>query len=142
MKDSIINSISIVILIAVLILMSLFSNQFDKGLLPQIIGVSFVTIGVIIWFFGKKALGEYFSISITPKGLVTSGIYSKIRHPLYSGTVLIYLGIGLFLKSIIGLISTIILLVPLVVYLSIEEEKILLKKYGKKYLEYKKKTIF
>lgn len=142
MKETILNMISIATLILVLLLTIIFSNQFDSGLSSQIFGIFLGIVGLIFWIVGKRALGKNFTTTIIPKSFVKTGIYSKIRHPLYLGTVLFFLGLGFYSKSIVGIVSTIILIVPLVTYLAILEERELIKKFGTEYLDYKKKTIF
>ena len=140
MKDIILNVISIIALIGVLILSIVFNNQFEGGIFFQIIGAVVGISGLIMWITAKLTLGKHFTMSTTPKHLVTKGIYSKLRHPMYYGGILIYLGIGIFLKSVIGLVLTIILIAPLLIYSPREEEKLLMEKYKEKYSAYKKKT--
>ena len=61
---------------------------------------------------------------------------------MYTGGILIYLGLGLWFKSILGLVLTMVLIVPLLVYSATLEEKLLIRAYGERYIEYKKRTIF
>ena len=100
-----------------------------------------IIFGVIIWFLAKKEIGRI-SLFITNEKIVTSGIYSKIRHPLYLGVKIIFFGLALMFKSITGAVLVIIILIPFHVSRSRLEEKTLIKKYGKTYINYKKKTWF
>lgn len=142
MKESILNMISIATLIFVLLVTIIFSYQFDSGFLSRVFGIFLGILGLIFWISGKRNLGKNFTTTIIPKGVVKIGIYSKIRHPLYLGTILFFLGFGVYSKSIVGIVLTIILIVPLVTYLAMLEERELIKKFGTEYLDYKKKTIF
>lgn len=81
-------------------------------------------------------------VGIIPYKFVKSGIYSKIRHPLYLGVKLIFLGLAISLRSIIGLLVVLIVLVLWHYWREKQEEKFLIKRYGKRYLDYKKKTFF
>jgi protein-S-isoprenylcysteine O-methyltransferase Ste14 len=77
------------------------------------------------------------------KLLVTSGFYSYIRNPMVLGYSLLPFGMGIMFQSI-GMsfpISTIVLLFNVVI-VKIFEEPNLEKRFGKDYLEYKKKTPF
>ncbi|MGB9959190.1 MAG: methyltransferase family protein [Candidatus Bathyarchaeales archaeon] len=68
--------------------------------------------------------------------LVTTGIYSHVRHPQYLGFLLLTFGIAFLWPTF----STIILwpILALLYYkLAKEEEKILEEKFGKEYKEYK-----
>ena len=73
------------------------------------------------------------------KSLVTTGIYSKIRHPGYLGVMLAYFGISICFKNIPALAIAFALTI-LHVLTAIEEEKLLLQKFGKEYEEYMKKV--
>lgn len=67
--------------------------------------------------------------------LVTSGIYSKVRHPGYSGYIWAYFGIFFILGSLWSLIP--IFIFSYLFYDSaIKEEKFLLKKFEKEYEKY------
>ncbi len=72
--------------------------------------------------------------------LITTGIYSKIRHPMYLGFILWIVGFPMFMQSLITLASSIIW-IPQIMYWKTSEERKLEKKY-KDYKEYKKRTWF
>lgn len=75
----------------------------------------------------------------TKSTLKTSGIYAKVRHPLYSGTILIFLGLFLFIPKISTAIALAITLLYLAVGIRLEEKKLILK-FGDKYVSYKKEV--
>ncbi|MBT7903252.1 DUF1295 domain-containing protein [Candidatus Woesearchaeota archaeon] len=99
------------------------------------------TLGLIIWWIGRIQLGDSFTALPKAKKLVSHGIYSKIRHPLYVGICINLIGIGLLINSIafwiLGLFVGCILFIR-----SNEEEKIMIKKFKKKYIKYKETTWF
>jgi len=68
-----------------------------------------------------------------------SGIHQYVRHPIYSGTVLIFIGAFLFNPTDTMLASVICLLLylPFGIYW---EEKKLIKTFGEGYLEYKSRV--
>ena len=142
MKGYLIRFITAVMFALVFIINIIFNNQFNGSILLKIIALFMILIGTILWISGIITLGKNFTVSVKPKGLVSTGIYSKIRHPMYYGGIIIYLGLGLFFKSIIGLILTIVLVTPFAIYSNIKEEKALIVKYKEKYIAYKKKTLF
>ena len=74
------------------------------------------------------------------KKLVRTGIYSKIRHPMYLGFILWIIGFPLFMQSFITLASSVIW-IPQIMYWKISEESKLEEMY-KEYREYKKRTWF
>ncbi len=97
--------------------------------------------------FGIPGLILFFTSSISKKGykdvkkLITTGIYSRLRNPMYLGIILIHIGIPLSSKSLLTLISA-VLWIPQLLLWKHWEEKELEERFGKKYLDYKKKTWF
>lgn len=140
MKDLTTDIVSIAVLAAVLVLNILLRNQFH-GLFFAVIGASMAILDMAIWIIGKMTLGEYFTTSVHPKGLVTKGIYAKITHPMYYGGIIIYIGVGLFLKSLVGLALTVAVIVPMLLYFARKENSLLHEKYKEKYSAYKTKTV-
>lgn len=71
--------------------------------------------------------------------LDTGGILNHVRHPLYSGTMLIVIGFFLFSPYLSSLVSAVCILFYLAVGIHLEEKK-LIKEFGDQYLEYKKRV--
>lgn len=71
--------------------------------------------------------------------LDTGGILSYVRHPIYSGTILIVIGFFLFSPYVSSLVSAVCILLYLVVGIYLEERR-LIKQFGEQYLEYKKRV--
>ncbi|MBW8004049.1 MAG: isoprenylcysteine carboxylmethyltransferase family protein [Planctomycetes bacterium] len=69
--------------------------------------------------------------------IVTTGIYSKIRHPLYLSLIFINLGIGLAFRVIWTLIIAVVTGV-LAIMTALKEEEFLLKEFPEEYSQYKK----
>ncbi len=72
--------------------------------------------------------------------MVTEGIYSKIRHPLYLGLVLIYPGFALSWGCVWILIPAVIFVI-LIMLTAIREEKIMKEKFRKEYEEYMRRAM-
>ncbi|HDO19574.1 MAG TPA: isoprenylcysteine carboxylmethyltransferase family protein, partial [Thermoplasmatales archaeon] len=60
-------------------------------------------------------------------------------HPHYSSLLIIGLGLGIFFYSLLTLVIA-ILAFPLMIWSVIDEEKYLLKEYGKEYEDYMKEV--
>ena len=88
---------------------------------------------------GFNLINSYKLQIVGNQRLITDGVYSHIRHPLYLGEISRNLGFALFFSSFYGLAVMIIANLFLVMRIQIEE-KMLIEKFGKTYEEYIKKT--
>jgi len=76
-----------------------------------------------------------------PPKLITTGLYRYSRNPMLIGLFIVLLGLGLLLGSLsLIFIFTPIFILINVLYLKTIEEKEMAKKFGKQYLEYKKRV--
>jgi protein-S-isoprenylcysteine O-methyltransferase Ste14 len=118
----------------------LCSNDFLKMNLPGIIryfGISLVGIGVVIFLTGLwtiKTLESY------EGDLITKGIYSKIRHPMYSGFILWLIGLPIFYEALFSFILSFVFIANILFWRYLEEKE--LERRFLSYMEYKKTTIF
>ena len=103
--------------------------------LPLGIALSVIGFGLFVYSEMKKgSVGE-------EQELVTTGIYSKVRHPMYIGIILFHIGLPLIFKSFMAMVST-VLWAAFVFAWKVFEEKNLERQFGEKYVEYEKKTWF
>lgn len=105
------------------------------------IGTSATLAAFVLWIIARVQLGNAFSIGAKANYLVTSGLYSKLRHPVYYFSILAVIGIGVYIWQPLVLIP-IVLLVVLEVYRIRKEEKVLSDTFGKTYAKYKAETWF
>lgn len=111
----------------------LFENLYVKS-----IGVLLVLIAFIIFIWALKDLGVSWRLGIdenNPGKLITKGIYSFFRHPIYVFFDLYFIGIFLINGNIIFLIFT-FLIVVIMHYQALAEEYFLSEKFGNKYKDY------
>jgi protein-S-isoprenylcysteine O-methyltransferase Ste14 len=104
-------------------------------------GIAFMIIGLLIWWFGKLTLGDAWAIKAKAKKLVTKGIYSKIRHPIYVGLTLTLVGWAFYIPCPVWAIASIVAVIIFIVRAR-KEEKVLSNKFGKRYQKYKQKSWF
>jgi len=108
----------------------------------QIIGITLVIGGNIVLLIAYRKLGIYWSYPIDglkKRKLITSGIYSRLRHPIYLSFNLFCIGYNLLLLDWFLLILYIIGGIGLY-FQAIDEEKILIEYFGDEYIGYMKKT--
>lgn len=133
--------IPLLYLLAVLIIYQT-GKTLGFGIVWAIFGLFFTAFGLFLWASSFIALGrQVFTVLPKAKLLRTGGAYKFFRHPLYLGISLTFLGLSLSTGSKIGLLYTIFLIIPLNILRAKKEEKVLVKKFGLEYLDYKKRTI-
>ncbi|MBY8992729.1 MAG: isoprenylcysteine carboxylmethyltransferase family protein [Candidatus Lokiarchaeota archaeon] len=102
----------------------------------QIIGfISFLPLGLILSF---RAGHVIFQAENSNK-LITTGILSHTRHPLYLGVLIIYVGFIFLTMSLISIVGLIIAFL-LYNYIASFEENELIEIFKEEYLEYKKRV--
>jgi protein-S-isoprenylcysteine O-methyltransferase Ste14 len=67
--------------------------------------------------------------------VIREGVFSLVRHPIYLGAILLYLGLLMFSLSILAAFIWVII-IAFYYYISKHEEKLLIKKFGSDYEEY------
>jgi len=106
-------------------------------------GTAISVFGVVIIGTSIVSLREVIQIAPEPREggrLITSGIYEWLRHPIYSGMVLVVVGLFLREPGAYVAIAGAILIVALVIK-SRFEETLLLQKYSD-YEAYRKRTFW
>ena len=110
----------------------------------QVFGFILVIFGFVESMLGRKELAtnwtESYDYQIKRKHeLVSTGIYSYIRHPIYGGLWLTLTGSLIVSETYLFLPISLLALFAFIRFAK-REEKILVKHFGKKYLEYQRKT--
>jgi protein-S-isoprenylcysteine O-methyltransferase Ste14 len=103
----------------------------------NIFGTIVIAIGLILLFAGFRGLGKSLTANPVPNQdgvLVTKGIYSVVRHPIYLGLLIITFGLVVS-SGVWGQIIVWVALAMLLVYKMRWEEVLLTAKY-KGYAEY------
>ncbi len=110
--------------------------MFIIGLVITTLGqlVRMITIGLVYIVRGGKNRRIY------ADGLVTDGIFSHSRNPMYIGNVLMIAGMSILSNSIFALVIMVPLFVFIYQAIIIAEENYLRTKFGRGYDEYCKKV--
>ncbi len=104
-------------------------------------GLLLIVPSLVLFAMARIQLGSAFQASAAANQLVTSGIYKKIRHPVYLFGLLFMLGlIILFQKYVLVIIW--IVLVFMQQRRVKAEEQVLEYTFGEQYRNYKKGTWF
>lgn len=104
------------------------------------IGILLNIIGVLLVISGWKIIHQKYWRHEEGRGeLVTSGIYAYIRHPQYTGFLLVTLGL-IFEWATLPLLVMWPILVVMYYRLARKEEADMIKEFGQQYIEYKNAT--
>ncbi len=118
--------------VSILILI-IYEFKFSFFIYP---GIILVILGLCVAYKGSAEIKKHF---LRAKAVYTKGMYSKIRHPFYSGLILSLMGLSLAIYSLYFLIYAVVAVIMLF-WMAYYEEKHLIKRFGKEYLNYKKET--
>ena len=74
-----------------------------------------------------------------PSGVVSTGAFQYVRHPLYLGSIMFYLGLSVATASLFA-IALVVVIFLFYNYIASYEEKILEERFGEQYRNYKNRT--
>jgi protein-S-isoprenylcysteine O-methyltransferase Ste14 len=106
------------------------------------IGVALFAAGGALRLWPVFVLGNRFSglVAIQPgHRLVTRGVYGMVRNPSYLGLLVNMAGWALAFRSVVGLLLTLAMIVPLVARIR-AEEALLASQFGAEYEAYRART--
>jgi len=107
----------------------------------RITGAAIAAPSLLLLVIARMQLGIAFSVSAKAEILVTSGLYSRIRNPIYVFGGLFLVGLALVAEKP-WLLLALLVLVPMQVFRSRNEERVLQQKFGAEYDRYKAETWF
>ena len=109
--------------------------------MPRMVGLLLSLIGLGGVIISRYTLGRSFSIVPKATALVTSGVYSRIRNPIYVFGEIFLIGVALLLERP-KLLLIMLVLIPVQVLRARREAAVLEAKFGDSYREYRKRTWF
>lgn len=107
----------------------------------RLVGMSLATVSFVLWATARVQLGKSFSVKPKAIAIVSRGIYSKIRNPIYVFSALWIVGFILALGRPTWLLI-LVFLIPIQVKRARREARLLEDTFGDAYFEYRKKTWF
>ena len=106
-----------------------------------VVGWVLLVIGTLVFIAGLVVLGRNLTPLPQPRpgaGLVQHGIYTRVRHPLYSGVMAVSVGWALIWQSVPSLLAALVL-VPFLLAKTRSEERWLCARFPD-YAEYMKRV--
>jgi protein-S-isoprenylcysteine O-methyltransferase Ste14 len=106
-------------------------------------GAGILALGIPFLIWIQRALGRNFSPELRIRDdhtLVTSGPYRYMRHPMYTASLLVFVGMGLLSANWFiggaGLFATAVIMI----YRTPREEAMMVGAFGDRYLRYRQST--
>jgi len=107
----------------------------------RIVGVSIAAPSLLLLMLARIQLGRAFSIQAQASTLVTTGLYSRVRNPIYVFGGLVIAGLIIWTGRPM-LLLFLLVLIPLQIVRARKESQVLEEKFGAKYAEYRRRTWF
>ncbi len=130
-------------IVVYLIYLALFGLAIEAGPHSTLsyVALCFSLACSVLWFVARWQLGDAFSVTAQARHLVTRGLYSKIRHPIYVFGTLAFLFVVLALQGWPALIIWVVVILIQVIRLR-REERVLAETFGAEYTAYRSRTWF
>ena len=134
---------NIALTLIVVLAIALAVLQFPPGTWTpiQTVGLCLLAAGFILWTIARFQLGNSFTVSAQAKQLITRGLYSKIRNPVYVFGSCVLAGLILLLGRPMWLLIFVVL-IPLQLWRARKESQVLEATFGEEYRKYRSATWF
>jgi len=103
------------------------------------IGLALVVAGPLFMIWSAATLGRHFDVEVLVHGaheVVRTGPYAVVRHPIYAGMALHFLGACLATGNLIFIAGTLLVSFPLLYQRASAEEALLRRELGEAYDRY------
>jgi protein-S-isoprenylcysteine O-methyltransferase Ste14 len=105
-------------------------------------GTIFICVGFMIMAIASRLFRKHKTTLTFDKSthLVTEGIYSRTRNPIYLGMFIMLIGIGICFGNLFSIIMPFGFIIIIRLMIIPKEEKLMFEAFGQDYLDYKKKV--
>jgi protein-S-isoprenylcysteine O-methyltransferase Ste14 len=134
------NLLTFAVAIAMIALLLMYAPDVVWGW-TKVIGAVIAGISFPLFALARWQLGSSFSVKAKAGQLVTTGLYSRIRNPIYLFGGLFTVGVSLFV-SVWGPLLVALVIAPIQVYRVRKEDQVLAGAFGLEYERYKSRTWF
>ena len=132
------------VLITVIGVIASYCGYFDAGKI-ELLNIPLKVVGIGLMIFGfflnysAKHKSKLFEM-VAENKLITTGVYSVVRNPVYSAVLLACTGAVCIANNLMLLLIPVICWIYMTIFLKLTEEKWLTNLYGQEYIEYCKKV--
>lgn len=107
----------------------------------RVIGMAMAIPSLLLLCLARIQLGRAFSLEAKASTLVTTGLYARIRNPIYVFGWLTFAGVIIW-SGRFWLLTLLVAMIPLQIKRARKESSVLEEKFGPAYLQYKQRTWF
>jgi protein-S-isoprenylcysteine O-methyltransferase Ste14 len=103
------------------------------------VGIILIVCGLLVRWFAIVSLKHQFTVDVSitkDHRIVSDGIYRFVRHPAYAGSMLSFLGLGLFFANYLSILMIFLPICLAFLYRIHVEEKTLIDTFGDEYRHY------
>lgn len=121
---------------------SVLHKPLVDALAVKLAGVALIIVGLVFFILAFLSFGDSWRVGVDVKNpgvLVTSGIFAYSRNPIYVFLALWFIG-SFFINGTLIFLIFALLSTSLLHWQTLQEERFLLKLYGKPYQEYLART--
>ncbi len=120
-----------------------FAVRYGGGPWPplRIAGAVLIVISLLGVIAARVQLGGAFSVRAKATRLVTTGLYSRVRNPIYCFGMLLFVGMALFTRTW-AILLVLLVLIPMQVKRARREAAVLEAEFGDDYRRYRAQTWF
>ncbi|MDU5223881.1 MAG: isoprenylcysteine carboxylmethyltransferase family protein [Finegoldia magna] len=117
----------------------IYQGELSQGKIFFIIaGIFMILLGIYLWI--QAVIVQKINKKVTEKKLITTGVYSIVRNPVYSAFIFIFTVLLLFTANYILLILPFVFWAFLTILMKNTEEKWLKNEFGEEYEIYLKQV--
>ena len=127
--------------IAVFLALAVFAAVSPPRTASWLAGMCLAVVAAVPWFVARWQLGASFAVTAQARELVTTGLYSKLRHPVYVFGSLAWLGVVIALVGPRAIAAWIFVMAIQLLRVR-HEERVLAEAFGAQYDAYRKTTWF
>ena len=120
-----------------------FVFQYSTFLMDVVPGYARIGAATVVlipgWVLARGGMKAVFGTQRAEPSVIDSGVFRVVRHPIYTGAILFYMGASMITLSI----ASAFFLLPIIgfyIWIARYEERILTEQFGQDYLNYQKKT--
>lgn len=109
------------------------------GVAVFVLGTVIGWLGLLLRWSSFASLGGYFTTVVMASAdqvVLRRGPYQVLRHPSYTGLLLVFIGCGLMLGNWLGVVASFPLILAGLVYRLLREERLMTETVGDAYLDF------